>query len=274
MTLSVLMSVYKNEKSEFLDRCFISIWDKQTRKPDQIVIVEDGPLTTQLYHCLDIWQENIPTVLLRVKNDTNEGLTVSLNKGLDYVTSDLVARMDSDDISASDRFEKQEKYLTDHADIYVLGGSIQEFDDNHDCLSVRKYPTSNIRKYISKGAPVCHATTMMRMEMFRDGGLRYNERYRTAQDSALWFQVLKAGYKISNIDTITYYVYVTEGMIKRRSKKAKTEFEIFTKGIFSLYGLFTWRYMYPISRYLMRMLPPSITKKIYKSKLRSKVMKG
>lgn len=272
-SISVLMSVYKNETPERMERCMKSIWDNQTRKPDQIVLIEDGPLTEGLYQVLDNWSKKLGAVLVRSANPTNMGLTASLNRGLKLVTSDYMARMDSDDRSAPNRFELQGSFLDSHPEVYVLGGTIQEFDDDNECLSVRYYPKDNIKSYIVKGAPVCHATSMMRMEMFREGGISYNERYRKGQDSALWFDVLKAGYVITNISDITYYVYCDKGMMQRRSGNAGKEFELFVKGIYGLYGPFSWRYIYPIGRYIMRKMPVGVIKAIYGSKLRSKIMK-
>lgn len=274
MDISVLMSVYRNEIPERLEKCLESIWDNQTRKPNQIVLIEDGPLTDGLYKVLDSWQEKLGSVMLRKANENNEGLTVSLNKGLKFVACDLVARMDTDDVSAPNRFELQANYLETHPDIYVLGGAIQEFDNGNECLSVRHYPKDNIRKHIATGAPVCHPAVMMRMKMFRDGGLSYNERYRKGQDSALWFQVLKAGYGITNLDETIHYLYRDKGLLNRRSSNAAKEFELFAKGIYGLYGPFSWRYIYPLGRYIMRKMPAGVINLIYGSKLRSKVMKS
>lgn len=273
MSISVLMSVYKNETSENLERCLKSIWDDQTRKPDQIVLIEDGSLTEKLYDVLNKWTSKLGSILVRSANETNMGLTISLNRGLKLVTSDLVARMDSDDFSAFNRFELQEKYLETHPNVYVLGGSIQEFDEENDCITVRHYPKDNIKSYITRGAPVCHPAVMMRMEMFREGGLAYNEKYRKGQDSALWFQVLKAGYGISNLDETIHYLYCNSGLFQRRSSNAYNEMKLFAEGIYGLYGPFTWRYIFPIGRYVMRKMPAGIIKAIYGSKLRSKIMK-
>ena len=76
-SISVLMSVYKNETPERMERCLKSIWDEQTRKPDQIVLIEDGALTEGLYQVLDHWSEKLGAVLFRSANPTNMGLTVS-----------------------------------------------------------------------------------------------------------------------------------------------------------------------------------------------------
>ena len=274
MSFSVLMSVYCKETSSRLSRSLMSIWDSQTLKPDKIVIIEDGDLTEPLYDVLDDWEKRLGKVLIRVKNSTNIGLTKSLNKGLAIINTDYVARMDSDDYSAPNRFKLQVEYLDSHPDVYVLGGTIQEFNDETDCLAVRKYHITDIRKAITKGTVVCHATVMMRMDLFHKEGLYYNEKYRTGQDSELWFRVIKRGFNISNLEETLYYVYCDNTMMRRRSDKAKSEFEIFTKGIYSLYGLLTWRYIFPIGRFIMRKLPSAITQKLYGNKIRGRLLEA
>ena len=136
MTISVLMSVYKSEKGEYLDRSLQSVWDDQTRKPEQIVLVEDGPLTEELYAVIDKWKGMLGDKLVVCRNEQNLGLTKSLNKGIELITSDLIARSDSDDISAPQRFELQEKFFRENPEIDILGGSMQEFDNEHECLNV------------------------------------------------------------------------------------------------------------------------------------------
>ena len=109
MTISVLMSVYRSEQPEYLDEALASVWTAQTLKPQQIILVEDGTLTDGLYAVIDKWSGELGDKLLILKNKQNLGLTKSLNLGLRHVTSDLVARMDSDDVSLPHRFEMQER---------------------------------------------------------------------------------------------------------------------------------------------------------------------
>lgn len=112
----------------------------------------------------------------------------------------------------------------------------------------------------------------MRRKIF-DSGLTYDERYRTSQDLALWYDVLAKGYKISNVSDITIYFRLAGDVFKRRSKqKAINEFKIYMKGIYKLHGLFTVSYVYPISRLAFRLMPKSIIKKVYNSKLRGFVL--
>ncbi len=275
MTFSVLMSVYYKETGKNLDGALDSIWTKQTLKPNQIILVQDGPLTEELYLVVDKYKKICGDVLYIVVLEKNSGLVAALNKGLEYVTTDVVARMDSDDYSAPDRFEKQIHFLENHPSIDILGGSAQEFSDNQACISVRRYPHSEIKQYIAKASPLCHATVVMNMRIFREGGLRYDSRYHMNEDIALWFDVLRKGFSISNIDDIIYYVRSDGGMIMRRSKvKSKTEFYAYMRGIKDIYGLFTWRYIYPLTRLVFRLMPPKLIGMIYASKVRTIFLKS
>ena len=147
MNISVLLSVYKNEKPEYLEQALESISIEQTHKPDQIVLVEDGPLPDSLEEIVQSFKFKVQseghTAFTIVKLPVNGGLTKALNEGLKYVTGDLIARMDSDDISEPHRFERQEAYLESHPDVDIISGSLQEFDAEHECLNVRHYPQTH-----------------------------------------------------------------------------------------------------------------------------------
>lgn len=277
MTISVLMSVYKSERSECLDEALASVWTAQTLKPRQIILVEDGPLTDGLYETIEKWKRELGDVLLVLANVQNLGLTKSLNIGLSHVTSDLVARMDSDDISMPTRFEKQVKYLEAHPDVSVVGGAMQEFNSENPCVNVRHYPRTNadVLRSIYKACPIAHPTAMMRMAMFREGGLRYDERFRTSQDIALWYDAVCAGYKIANLDEVTFRFRLANDMFKRRSRaKAWNEFRIYMSGVRRLYGLFTPKYVYPISRLMFRLMPVKVVKMVYGSNLRARIVEN
>lgn len=278
LTVSVLMSVYKSEKGPLLERALQSVWDDQTRKPDQIVLVVDGPVPEELELIVDSLQLTVnasgAATMTVVKLPVNGGLTKALNVGLQHVTSDLVARMDSDDIAAPKRFELQERFLEEHPEIDIVGGSMQEFDDEHECLNVRHYPQTHEEacKYIVKACPLAHPAVMMRKRMF-DEGLKYDERYRMSQDIKLWYDAILAGYKIANLPDVCLYFRQQGDVFRRRSRvKAWNEFKIYMNGIYRMHGLFTLAYRYPIARYIFRNLPPSMVKRIYESGMRKRVL--
>lgn len=274
MSVSVLMSIYKSEKADYLNRALHSVWTDQSLKPDEIVLIEDGPLGDELRRIITDWKSLLGERLVLLRNTKNLGLTKSLNKGLKVIKSDFIARMDSDDISHPLRFERQIKYLKEHPEISVVGGSLQEFDAAHECLNIRHYPLTNkmVRSSICKASPLAHPTVMMRRTIF-ENGLSYNEKYRTSQDIALWFDVLCHGYKIGNVEDITIYFRRDSDMYRRRSKnKAWNEFKIYMNGISRLYGFLSWRYIFPIARLIFRLLPVSIVKWIYSSDMRKMVV--
>ena len=280
MTISVLMSVYKSEKGEYLDRSLQSVWDDQTRKPEQIVLVEDGAIPEELELIIDSFQSRVNASgvakMVVVKLPVNGGLTKALNAGIKHVTGDLIARMDSDDISAPQRFELQEKFLLENPEIDILGGSMQEFDDEHECLNVRHYPLTHedACKYIVKACPLAHPAVMMRRRIF-DEGLHYDERYRMSQDIKLWYDAILAGYRMANLQEIILFFRQQGDVFRRRSRvKAWNEFKIYMNGIYRMHGLFTLAYRYPIARYVFRNLPPSLVKRIYESGMRKKVLEG
>ena len=275
-TISVLMSVYHSEKAEYLNRSLQSVWDDQSLKPNQIVLIEDGPLGTELHKVIDEWKERLQDVFCIVTNEKNIGLTKSLNKGIQYITSELIARADSDDISMPTRFALQEKFLAEHPDVDILGGAMQEFNEDNDCLNVRRYPSTHeqARKYIMKASPLAHPSVMMRKKIF-DEGLRYNEEYRTSQDVALWFDALNAGYHIANLDDIILHFRQNSSVFKRRGRaKAWNEFKIYIKGIYRKKGLFTFYYVYPLSRLLFRLMPARLIELVYKSNMRNKMLQS
>lgn len=274
MSISVLISVYKSERPEFLQKALHSVWDSQTLKPDEIVLIEDGPLTNELLNVLNKWEHRLGNKLKRIVNKQNLGLTKSLNRGLKVATGEYIARMDSDDISTPERFELQCKYLDTHPGISVVGGSLQEFDSTSDNLGIRHYPLTNeqVIKYIKKASPLAHPTVMMRREIF-DANIYYDERYRTSQDIALWFDILVSGRKIANLNEVTIKFRRDGDVFRRRSRdKAKNELIIYLQGIRRLYGYFNPYYIYPIIRFIFRILPVSIVKMIYGSSLRTKFL--
>lgn len=278
MRITVLLSVYKNEKPEYLSRALSSIWDDQTLKPSQIVLVEDGPIPAELESIVDGLQMRVNVLGFAtatvVKLPVNGGLTKALNQGLKYATGDLIARMDSDDIADPKRFERQVAYLEEHPEVDIVGGSLQEFDRENECLNIRHYPLTHEEacRYIVKACPLAHPAVMMRRRIF-DEGLWYDERYRMSQDIKLWFDAILAGYRIGNIPEVVLYFRREGDVFRRRSRaKAWNEFKIYMNGIYRMKGLLTPAYIYPIARYCFRLLPPTVVKWIYGSKLRKKVL--
>ena len=127
MQFSVLMSIYYKENPEDFNSCMKSIWDAQSLKPTEIVLVEDGPLTPELYSKLKVWQEKLNNTLKIIKLSQNVGTGKAKNHGLEACSFDIVCIVDTDDIYTSDRFKKQIEFLKKKSDVAIVGGQIIEF---------------------------------------------------------------------------------------------------------------------------------------------------
>ena len=269
-SISVLISVYKKDNPNFLNDALISIWDLQTFKPKELILIIDGKLTVELELVVENWKEKLKDRLIIIKNSKNIGLTKSLNKGIKLCSGDYIARMDADDLSSPDRFKLQIKFLESHKEIDVLGGAILEFDEKGNHF-IKSFPLDmkTILKTIPKSSPLAHPSVMFRRIVFDDGN-RYNEKYITSQDIAFWFHLIKNGYQISNLKEVVLNFRLTSETLKRRSiDKAFNELKIYFVGVYSLFGL-TLNLIFNFLRFIFRLFPLFLIKIIYGSSFRKK----
>lgn len=142
-SFSVAMSVYYKDNAVFFDRALQSITERQTIKPTEIVLVCDGPLNKQLDAVIDKYRKQYPIFkILRFKD--NRGLGNALKLAIENTSNEIVARMDSDDISVPDRFEQQLKFFSNHSEVDIVGGNITEFiGDETNIVGKRIVPTKD-----------------------------------------------------------------------------------------------------------------------------------
>lgn len=217
---SVLMSVYIKEKPEYLRLALDSMFD-QTVAPDEIVIVEDGPLGDELYAVLDEYSEKYGGEFVRVKNRTNSGLALSLNKGLSACKNEFVARMDTDDVSLPDRCETELKYFADNPETDIVGTAISEFAESPDkIISNRAVPCTHeeICKYMKMRCPMNHMSVMFKKSSVEKAGSYLQWHYN--EDSYLWIRMFLAGCRFANIAGSYVYVRVDNDTYARRGGKA------------------------------------------------------
>ena len=225
MKYSVLMSVYKKDNPDFLKIALESIYEKQTRKPDEIVIVFDGKLTPELYAVLDDFKKHKENIVFYYPQEINRGLGQALRIGSEKCTGDYIFRMDADDISVPERFEKQIEYIKNHPDIDVLGGSIAEFNINpeNETLSLRICPTTHqkITKFAKKRNPMNHVTVCIKRTALAKCG-NY-ETLLLLEDYYLWLRMIAGGFELANLPETLVYVRVGNGFLSRRSEKKQIE---------------------------------------------------
>ena len=212
---SVLMSVYIKENPAFLKEAVESILH-QTLQPSEVVIVEDGPLTPELYQVLEELEAQSSIPIKRCLLEQNRGLGLALKYGVTQCQYDVIARMDTDDIAVEDRFEQQFK-LMETENLDLLGGHIAEFIDQPDeIVSYRRVPIKHedIIVYQRMRSAFNHMTVMFKKEMVLKAGNYEDGLYM--EDDLLWLNMISAGARTGNVDQILCKVRVGAGMFERR----------------------------------------------------------
>lgn len=213
---SVLMSIYVKEKPEYARACFESL-ESQTLKADEWVIVEDGPLTEELYDLLDEYQKKYPSIIKRIPLKENRGLGLALREGVLKCSNEIIARMDTDDVCRSDRFEKQMKEFVLDQDLDICGSHIIEFEGKQSNIVARRIVPlrdNEIKEYQRKRDGFNHVSVMFKKSAVLRAG-----NYQACllmEDTYLWANMFLNGAKAKNIDDYLVYVRVGVDMFERR----------------------------------------------------------
>lgn len=212
---SVLMSVYYKEQPEYLRAAIESILN-QSIKTNDFVLVCDGPLNEGLDDVIAEYVTTVPGLFNVYRLPRNMGLAKALNHGILQCKNELIARMDSDDISAPDRIEKQICAMREnHADI--VGSNIIEFEGTiENTTSMRTVPEHNdeIRAFAKKRSPFNHPSVMYKKTAVIDAG--FYEDYRYFEDYNLWATMLLKGYQGYNVQENLLNMRAGADMYKRR----------------------------------------------------------
>lgn len=222
MEFSALVSVYGKDDPSFFKEALLSISKEQTIKPAQVVVVEDGPVPDEIERAIDAVIKATPECEFTViRKPQNAGLAAALNTGLRECKYEWVARMDSDDISLPDRFEKQLAYIANHPDVDVIGGAIAEFTETPGDMQSERHVGLNmkaIREMAKSRTPMNHVTVMYKKSSVERAGC-YSENFGKLEDYKLWVDLLGKDALLANIDDILVYVRTGNGFITRRSNK-------------------------------------------------------
>lgn len=270
MEFSLLMSVYKNERADYLTACFDSIF-QQSVLPTEIILVEDGPLSQELYNSIAEQEKKFPQ-FKRIILPENQGLGVALNKGMEACSCEIIARMDTDDICMPDRFKTQIEYMTQNPDVDVLSAWIKEFEDMPDnIVGIRSVPENqeDIYKFGKKRNPINHPVVMFRKNAVLSSG-GYLPCF-LFEDYYLWGRMLQKGYTFHNLQQPLLLFRRSPEMICRRGGFNYALHEIlFLRKLQDVGYISTIRLICNImQRSIIRILPNNVRFFIYKHLLRT-----
>ncbi|WP_312414673.1 glycosyltransferase [Pseudescherichia sp.] len=263
---SVLMSVYKNDNPEHLSIALNSIYQEQTLKPQQVVIVADGELTLEQLSIISNFTKSVNNDVVKfVQLPQNRGLAKALNEGLTHCRYEIVARMDSDDIALPSRFYKQIHYMATNPDVDVCGTLIDEIEtDSGEYISTRRVPLTHneIKIFARKRSAVSHPSVVFKKsKVLAVGGYPL---FRKSQDFALWSLLLVNNAVFANLDEVLLRMRTGRDLMARRGLSyLKYEYQVmlFQRKI----GFITTAefIQYASIRTVFRILPERFKKMLY-----------
>ena len=218
-SFSIAMSVYHKDNAVFFYRALQSITEQQTIMPSEIVLVCDGPLNSELDAVIDTYKARYPIFNI-IRLPQNKGLGNALKLAVENASNELIARMDSDDVSVADRFEQQLDFFSNHPEIDIVGGDITEFiGEEENVVGKRAVPKTDpeIKEYMKKRAAFNHVSVMYKKTAVQAAG-GYQDWFWN-EDYYLWIRMQLNNAVFANTGTVLVNVRAGEDMYQRRGGK-------------------------------------------------------
>ena len=262
---ALLMSTWRGDRADYLREAFVSTVDQQSRPPAQVVLVQDGPVPDDLAEEIRRLVEASPVPVTHVRIDANVGLGPALDAGLRASRHEIVARMDADDVSTSDRFEKQLPLIEAGADI--VGSGLWEFGESvEDVVGRRTPPTEpdEIRRVVRFRDPFNHPTVVYRRAAVLAAG-GYSDM-ALMEDYLLFTRMVAGGAVPANLAEPLVHYRVGAGAYARRGGMALLRSELALQSRFRALGLTSRRqYLRNVAvRGGYRLVPEAVRKVAYR----------
>lgn len=239
MKFSVSICVYKDDDYKHFKEALESVIN-QTRKPDEIVLVVDGPIPKSINDVIKEYEGESFFKVIRLSKNVGHGN--ARRKGLEGCSNELIALMDADDISVPDRFEKQVQCFEKNENLSIVGGNIKEFVNSVDnIVGVREVPQhdEDIKEYMKKRCPFNQVTVMFKRSSVEAAG-GYIDWY-CEEDYYLWIRMYQSGANFMNLKDSLVFVRVGEDMYRRRGgwkyfkSEKKLQKYMFNQGIINIF---------------------------------------
>lgn len=257
---TVITSVYKNDNSEYIRVALDSMLVNQSVKPEEIVMVQDGPVPESTTKVLSDYCKKYGEMFKLIRLKENKGLGNALKLGVECAKNGIIARMDSDDICAPDRFEKELAYLKSHPECDIVGGQITEFIDSpENIVGKREVPCTNeeIYKYMRSRCALNHPTVMFKKESVLNAG-NYKDWFWN-EDYYMWIRMMEQGCVFANLPDVLVNMRSGLEQYGRRGGRKYFDSEIGIKKLMLEKGMIT-RKEYVINyieRFIIQLMLPN-----------------
>lgn len=257
--ISVIMAAYNCEDT--VSASIESVLN-QTYNNIEFIICDDCS-SDNTYAILKSYQEKYPDMIILLKNEENKKLPATLNRCLEYVTGDYIARMDADDLSKLDRFERQVKFLQTHPeyDLVSTGVEISNGKEIVGTILKEEYPD---KMTLIKSNVFSHATIMTYPYVYRElNGYSLDKYAVRVEDLDLWCRFFAKGFKGYGIQDVLYTVLEDEKTYKRRSYRDRVNSAVTRLRGFKMLGIPKRYWFSACKTLLVGLLPMPIYKLIH-----------
>lgn len=211
--ISVLMGIYNC--APYLQEALDSLY-AQTYQNFKIILCDDGSKDDTYAIALHNAEER-PDKIVLIKNERNIKLAATLNHCLQYADTEYVARMDGDDVSVPERFQKQIEFLDDHQELGFVSSPMIYFDENGEWGAGHAIETPTVKDFQTGAAPFCHAPMMMRTKCLKSiGGYNISKAVERMEDYDLFSRLYIAGKKGGNLQEPLYKMRNDRNAFARR----------------------------------------------------------
>lgn len=257
---SVCTSVYKNDNPSYVSVALDSMLVHQSVKPSEIIMVQDGPVPEELSNLLREYEGKYPNIIHVIRLEKNGGLGNALKLDVENAKYDICARMDSDDICAPERFEKQLAYLESHPECDIVGGQITEFiGEPKNIVARREVPLTNegIYDYMKSRCAFNHPTVMFRKKAVLKVG-NYQDWFWN-EDYYMWIRMMESGCIFANLPDVLVNMRSGLDQYGRRGGKKYFDSEIGIKKLMLEKGMITRKeyFINYIQRFIIQLMLPN-----------------
>lgn len=261
--ISILMGIYNCAST--LPEAIDSIL-AQTVTDWELILCDDGS-SDDTAQVAESYVNAHPGKIILLKNLRNMGLNFTLNHCLEAATGDYIARMDGDDISLPQRFEKELAVLENNPDIAVVSCAMSYFDEHGEHGGVARVCQEPRKEMLVHGPVHCHAPCMIRAEAIRSvGGYSVDKRLLRVEDWHLWLKIYAAGGQGRNIPEILYKMRDDRNAASRRKFKYRLNEAHVAALAIKMLKLPKWQYLYTLRPIVVGLLPGPIYRYLHRKK--------
>lgn len=264
--ISVIMGIYNSNDEDMVQAAIDSILI-QSYADFEFIICDDGS-TDGTYELLKRIAQQDKRILL-LQNAENEGLAVTLNRCLEKARGEFIARMDADDISLPERFEKQLQFLTGNPDSAMVGSNAILFDERGD-WGIRKKDREPSKKSFLFNNPFIHPSIIIRKGVLQEmNGYRTDKEAVRCEDYDLFMRLYAKGMKGCNLQEPLLKFREDANTYKRRKFTYRiNEAKVRCRG-FRRLGLMPVGVIYVIKPLLMGLISPKALAKLRREAVKS-----